>query len=290
MELEDLEKSKEVYKLVFEKSPIGFFFYGKDLRVIGFNNKFLEILKGDGDKIRGFDLNLINDNRILPALREPLSGNDGLYEGDYTTTTSEFNVVWLHLRTSAVLNENGEILFIVGMLEDLTERKKAENQLRESEENFKYLVENLNDVVYSVDTFGTFTYVSPMIKKISGYEQSEVLGHSFLGFVNPIDLPGLLLRFKEVISSGTPFTPPFRIKSKDGREVYIQTRSRPTVKNGKIVGINGLMIDVTEKKMAEDEMRKKTEELEKTNKLMVGRELKMIEMKKKMREAGIDAF
>lgn len=134
------------------------------------------------------------------------------------------------------------------MIIDIGDRVTAENNLRESEDRYKELINNINDVVYSTDFTGKFTYVSPIIKNISGYDESEVLGKNFSSFVYWKDLPSLLLRFKDILTTDRLKPAKFRIVKKDGEALWVQTSSRPIVKEGRAVGIRGIISDIDNRK------------------------------------------
>lgn len=156
------------------------------------------------------------------------------------------------------LLEDEEVEGIVVNLRDITEFRKMEQELRKSEERYRYLVENLNDVVFTVDNEGTITYMSPAMERISKYKVGELLDQPFSKIVYPRDLPGLLESFRRTMN-GTLEPHEFRVVDKDGRLFFVQTSSRPYEDEGLVVGLIGIMSEITERKQA-DEARKRSEE------------------------------
>jgi PAS domain S-box-containing protein len=147
---------------------------------------------------------------------------------------------------------------VVINIRDITEFRQIEDELKEKEERYRYLVENLNDVVFTVDTQGIVVYISPAIERVSQYRVEDLMGQPFMRFIHPDDLPGLLESFQRTIN-GILEPYEFRVIDKDGDLLYVQTSSRPFEENGQVAGIIGIMTEMTERKHA-DEARKRSEE------------------------------
>ncbi|MBI4730645.1 MAG: PAS domain S-box protein [Chloroflexi bacterium] len=142
---------------------------------------------------------------------------------------------------------------------DITERKQAEKNLQESETRYRSLVENISDVIYTLDLHGKFTYVSPVVERLSKYTASELIGRNFAEFIYPADLPGLLENFNQTLQ-GDLGSHEYRILDRDGALHYIRSSSQLDVKDGTVVGLNGIMTEITERKQADITERKQAEE------------------------------
>lgn len=130
--------------------------------------------------------------------------------------------------------------------------------LRKSEEKYRNLVENLSEVVYTLDDKRILTYVSPAIESLIEYSQSEVIGHNPRDFVHQGDLPRVKESFERVFS-GHESVNEYRLLSRSGKVCWVRTSSRPIVKENRILGIQGILTDITERKMAEDALRESEE-------------------------------
>jgi len=140
---------------------------------------------------------------------------------------------------------------IVAIYDDVTDQKKAEEALIKSEELYRELVENINDIVFSLDLNGSFTYVSPVVEQVLGYKPSGIIGHLFHDYIYKEDLPGLLDSFKDVIK-GVIYPNEFRVRMKGGGLRWIRSSSRPIRVKDEVVGIRGVASDVTERREAEE--------------------------------------
>jgi PAS domain S-box-containing protein len=163
--------------------------------------------------------------------------------------------------------------YIVMITRDITERKRAQKVIRESEEKYRNITENIDDFLYTfekVDQYMRPLFYTAAVEKISGYDQADFLGDSklFLKIIHPDDFPEVkkklsaLMRSK-VKSSGEM---EFRIINKQGNIVWVRNKVN-FIKNslGEIQKVYGLVSDITLKKRAEEEMKKSTEDLIKLN-------------------------
>lgn len=120
-----------LYRLLFKNVPVGVFHYDKNLCITESNARFIAILQSSRDRIIGLDMKTLKDNNLLPALRKPLSGEEGVYEGAYMATTSNAKVL-VHMRAAPVMDDQGRITGAVGIVEDISEKVRLEEQLRQS--------------------------------------------------------------------------------------------------------------------------------------------------------------
>ncbi len=134
------------------------------------------------------------------------------------------------------------------------ERTKVEGVLQETEETYRHLVENINDVIYATDAHGTLTYLSPAVETHTGYKPSELIGEIFFNFVYEEDRPRIVKQFAEILAGH--LTPnEFRIVIKSGEVRWIRTSSRPIYRDGQVMGLRGVYIDITEKRGLEERLR-----------------------------------
>ena len=141
-------------------------------------------------------------------------------------------------------------------LEKSTEKlRQAEEQRRQAKDQYQQLVENINEVIFSLDDGGIITYVSPAISVIAGYIPSELRGRPFSDFVLPEDLTIANSGFQRTIR-GELGPSEFRMPTKSGHVRWFRSSSRPIVKQGNVVGISGVLADITERKQAEEELQR----------------------------------
>ncbi len=158
-----------------------------------------------------------------------------------------------------IVKNSGETVLLTSikmafrLFEARMSEKKKTAALEKSEEKFRTLVENLNDIVYAVDLEGRFTYLSPGLGRISGYTADELIGRRFADLVYPDDLPVLLKEFEKVIAGGIE-PHEFRVVDRDGSVRHMRTSSRLVTSAGAVTGVTGVMTDMTERRRAEEEL------------------------------------
>lgn len=134
---------------------------------------------------------------------------------------------------------------------DATRRRMVEESLRVSEERYRTLVETVNEVIFSVDTGGHITFMSPTIERVAQYRVDEVVGQPFSRFVHSDDLPGLMKSYERSLE-GIVEPYEFRIVTKDGTIRSVLSSSRRQWKEGRPVGLIGVLTDLTEHKRSEE--------------------------------------
>ncbi len=138
--------------------------------------------------------------------------------------------------------------------QEITWRKKTEEALRESEEKYRDFVENINDAIYSFSISGEVTYISPPIEAILGYHPDEFIGKSFNTLIHPEDKVLVKDRFRQIVN-GDIRPMEYRVEQKKGGYRWVQVSSRPLRKNGEVIGIQGVLRDLDEKKNLEAKLQ-----------------------------------
>jgi two-component system, cell cycle sensor histidine kinase and response regulator CckA len=128
------------------------------------------------------------------------------------------------------------------------------DRLRRSEEHYRELVENLNEAIYTARADGTIEYVSPAVSRILGYSPAEATGQPFDFAVHPEDREGLHRAFADALGQGLRLFE-CRVRAKDGAIRWVRTSSRPIMEEGRVVGLRGILTDITARKQAEEALR-----------------------------------
>lgn len=141
---------------------------------------------------------------------------------------------------------------------EIEARLLLEKALQEAEESGRSLVESLSEVIYTTNAQGVLTYISPGIERFLGYRPSEVIGRHISQFIYQQDLATLGERFHHVIG-GQDTASEYRVVTKSGEIRWMQTTSQPVFEDGRVVGAQGVLTDITERKLAEAQIRSQNE-------------------------------
>jgi PAS domain S-box-containing protein len=168
---EALRKREEHWRLLFHRSPIGIFHYNTELRITDCNDRFTELLQSSHEKLMGLDMKTLRDQSVLPAVRKAITGNEGLYEGFYRATTSRAEI-WVSMRTAPIFDQNGKVEGGVGIVEDITDRKRAEGKLH----LFRNLLDRSSDAIFVSDPeTSSILDVNEKACESLGYSREELL-------------------------------------------------------------------------------------------------------------------
>jgi PAS domain S-box-containing protein len=145
--------------------------------------------------------------------------------------------------------------YICSFARNIGKRKMVEKALRESEERYRELVENANDMLYTHDLEGNFTSINRAAEQVTGYTRTEALSMNIAQIVAPEYLQEALVQLGSLVASDDPVSYELEIIAKDGRRVPVEIRTCVMKREGRPVGVQGIARDVTRRKMAEDALR-----------------------------------
>ena len=137
-------------------------------------------------------------------------------------------------------------------------RRQVEESVRVAEVSGRELVENLSEVIYTAGPDGTLTYVSPGIERLLGYRPEEVIGRHVRAFVHPEAHSPLAERMRRVLA-GHREANEYRFLTKAGETRWAHTSSQPVLAGEQVIGLQGILTDITERKHAEEQIRQQNE-------------------------------
>lgn len=146
--------------------------------------------------------------------------------------------------------------YLVGLGIDITEQKQKENALRISEEKYRNLVENMIDVIFTLDATGRVTGINPSVKAMLGYEPEQFIGEHFNRWVSPDQLSSTMSYFERILT-GEKIINETVLIDKDGKPHDVEFRATCIVREGQIFGVQGILRDITEHKRAQKALQER---------------------------------
>ncbi len=264
----ELAKSEEQYRRFFQQDLAGNFISTPDGKILKCNPAFLQIfgLKSTEDA-KNIDANVFySSQEERKKFLDEIKSKKRLMGIERKFITFKGEMVHCAENVWGDFDKDGNLLQIQGYLFDITQRKNAEMELRESVLKYQELVENINDVFFIMDLQGNLSYISPAVKLLTGFDPEEIIGSNFIEYVHEVDRTKVINDFKNVLN-GIINPDDYNIRTKSGEIKWVHTSSRPYVRNGKTVGVQGVLVDITQIKTTEMELEKAKEKAEESDRL-----------------------
>jgi len=201
--------------------------------------------------VREIDVDM--DTETIRRYKERI---DKTGRGSFETRHRKKDGAVINIELNAVYMDQDDGLLYV-FLRDITGRKKAEEALLASEERFRSIVETSRDRIWETDCSGVYTFTSPKVRDVLGYEIEEIIGKSAFEIMPPDEAERVGRLFKEIARTRMPIERlENTVLSKDGRLVVLETNGLPFFDAaGRLLGYRGLDRDITERREAEKALR-----------------------------------
>lgn len=235
------------YKLIIDNLPSAIFLSTPDGTILETNKAACELFGYTEQELRQIGrLGIIDhsDNVAQQKLKE--RNEKGRARGEVTGIKKGGERFPVEFSSVIFSDDNGEQIASTTM-QDITERKKAEEQLIKSEQRFKSLVQDGSDLIAILDLSGNYSYVSPTSISVLGMLPEEFIGKNAFTFIHDSDLKSVLSNFNRIESEKRINIGPFRFRHKDGTWRWIETKLVNLLDDPAVNGLIANSIDVTEK-------------------------------------------
>ena len=176
---------------------------------------------------------------------------------EYRIIRPDGAVRWVSDRGFAIRDNKGQVVRIAGIAEDITERKQSEVALRDGEERFRELAELMPETVFEVDLEGNITFVNRNAFNYFGYTPQDLKkGLKSFDMIIPKDRERAQVNVEKIFKGEKTGINEYTALRKDGSTFPVMIHSAPIFKEGKPIGLRGFIVDITERKKAEEERHK----------------------------------
>ncbi|MCI0476402.1 MAG: PAS domain S-box protein, partial [Anaerolineales bacterium] len=247
---EQLRESEARYRQLFEHAPIGILLSNPRGQLLQVNPTALEIL-GSPSAEQTKAINLVT---FPPLVQVGFSANfmrcvetEQPLTAEIFYTTRWGKSIHVNYFLVPILDANGKLALMQILMQDVTERKRAEEQLRASEEKFRAIAEQMIDTLFVTDLEGTLTYLSPSAVRTFGWQPAEMVGRRFADFLVEPEIPRVLAQFRSTLETLIPAQHlQVLVQRRNAAPFWGELSGSALVQNGQVVGTLGLIRDITD--------------------------------------------
>ena len=259
-----LADSEERYRILAESSPDQIFIISRDDTLRYVNSRALDQFNLPLDQILGKPRTSLfpPETAMAQGVHIKKVFETGTpQQAEETIRFGDVNL-WIDTHFVPLKDEKGNVLSVLGVARDISERKRAETALRESEIRFRALIQNSSDIIRILDQHGRILYESSSAERILGYPAGYMIGRRSLEYIHPDDREQVKKDFKDVVdrtNTGTPTE--FRVRKADGGYLWVDSIGVNLINTP---GINGIVITtrpIQQRKEAEQALNESEERL-----------------------------
>ncbi len=226
-----------------------------DGKVVFANNRFLELFGFTREELPNIGLEDYIAPKYLPQLRARhkarVRGAAEPTHFEYEGLRRDGRRIWVEVNVAPIKDADGRTIHTQSTIRDITDRKQAEQALRESEQRYRGIVETAQEGIATHDPDGTITYVNQRMADMLGYSREEIIGRSSLDFVDPQEREAVI-RARESLKEQGSFSKERRLCRSDGSILWTLSNVTPRRDDaGNYLGYLAMHTDITERKRAE---------------------------------------
>ncbi|NDJ62751.1 MAG: PAS domain S-box protein [Chloroflexi bacterium] len=226
--LQALNASEARFRSLFESAAVGIFLASPDFSETFNNPALMDMLGYEHEEIQGRDPQLFRhlnerqaeDNSLY---RELISGQRDSYSQEHRLLRKDGSDFWVRVTLSLIRDAEGAPHRVMGIIEDIDERKRAEEALRQSEAKLRLITDNMLDMVNQFGPTGQFEYISPSHERVLGFTPDEMRERSVFDLLHPDDIAPVRQRSAQAAADRRPYTIEYRVRRKDGNYIWLET-------------------------------------------------------------------
>jgi PAS domain S-box-containing protein len=268
---EALRESEERFRCTFENAAVGIALYDTEGHILRVNRRFCGIVGYSREELVGKCYQEITHPDDLPSDREQvdhlLRGDLPIYANEKRYLHKDGSFVWVALSASVLQRDlSGRPINTIAIIQDISNRKRLEQELRESEHRWRSLAEALPQLVWTATPDGACDYFSTQWTQYTGIRAGDLLGWGWLETLHADDRQGTRQAWMAAVEGPGAYDVEYRIRRLDGEYRWFKTRGVPIWDSaGGIFKWFGTCTDITDGKLAEEESRQAREAAEAAN-------------------------
>ncbi|MFA7149097.1 MAG: PAS domain S-box protein, partial [Syntrophomonadaceae bacterium] len=185
-----------------------------------------------------------------------LKQDKGIFYGESICTQIGNREVYIAGKSAPLYDRSGKLMGAISSLRDITENRKAQQALRDSEEKYRNILESIEDGYFEVDLAGNFTFFNPWLIKVLGYSSEEFHGKSYRLVMDEENQRKVFKAFNRVFNTGQSVKElDWQVLKKDGSPLFVEATILPIKDNLRVIGFRAIVRDISERKQAEEALR-----------------------------------
>ena len=265
-----LTESEKRYRGFFENVPVGIFQTTPDGRYLDANAAHLQIFGfPDLQTLRGMNAaDFYSNPEEREKWKERMNRDNVMLAQDFHFRRSDGRMIWTRESARTVRDEQGDVLYYEGIVEDITALKEAEQAFLREKAFLEQLVESAPEAIVLSDNDGRILRVNSEFEKVFGYTAEETIGRQIDDLVAPADLRDEAEKITTAVSQGRRFALETVRRHKNGDLFHVSLVGSPIVIDGEQVAVYGIYRDISDRKKAESSLQERTRQLEEANALL----------------------
>ena len=265
---EKLQASEKRFRAIFDQAPVAIALLDTQGHPIISNLRLTKMIGYSSDELAKMmftEFTYPEDiDKDLNQFTDLIAGKISGYNIEKRYIHKNGTLIWANLYTTTLNDSNGLIQEIIGMVEDITEKKKIHNEIKFQAD----LINNVGQAVIATDLLGKVTYWNNAAEKIYGWSSSEAIGQNIVDLTPARQSNEQAIDILKKLSSGKTWAGEFYVRRKDGSSFPALVTDTPILdSNGELTGIIGISSDITERKHAEMELIEAKEKAEESDRL-----------------------
>ncbi len=258
-----LKESEEKYRMIFDKSPLGIFHFDGQGIITAANESLSKMSGIPRDEYVGFELlRNVQDEGLVAALRDCLSGKPGHYEGGSLWLSGPRQTV-IKAEFGPILAEGGAVSGGIAVIEDISERRLTEKRLNDQLHFLQMLIDTIPNPIFYKDMHGRYLGCNKAFEERIGINRDGILGKTAHDLYPPRMAEAYVEMDKKLIEEpGQQMHETTLLYAQGTTHNVIINKGTFTDAEGAVVGLVGVVMDITERKQAEDALRRAHDDLE----------------------------
>jgi len=288
-----IQEQEILFRSIFENAYHGIMVVDREGAIELFNHRMTEISGYTEDELKSRDVFVLTYDKDIEEsrrrFRDLLDGRVDHYRLIKRYRRKDDRLFWAEISVKPLHAIDGHIKGAVAIVVDIDEYKKTEARLLEMQGQQKALLDNIPDMVWLKDSENRYIAVNKAFAKVSGFDPDQVVGKEDRDIWPKELAEKYRIDDREIMASKNQKTIREPLVDKDGRKEWIETIKTPIFNDkGDVSGTTGIARDITERRKYEMELHATLEDLKRFKQVTIDRELKMIELKKKINELSAE--